>query len=88
MVALDGIGAYSCNVQETLVIVYNLCVFLWNWQLSQSDVCSSMEGEVSTLRQFCPYGFTVYGNHLRRVRDVVMKRDYAFVVCILPFNVG
>ena len=24
----------------------------------------------------------VSGNHLRRVRDVDMKRDYAFVVCI------
>uniref|UniRef100_A0A803NBU2 Uncharacterized protein n=1 Tax=Chenopodium quinoa TaxID=63459 RepID=A0A803NBU2_CHEQI len=41
MVALDGIGGYSCN--------------------------------------FCPDGLTVYGNRLRRVRDVDMKRDYAFV---------
>ena len=30
----------------------------------------------------CHDGLTVSGTRLRRIRDVDMKRDYAFVVCI------
>ena len=44
--------------------------------------------EVSTLRYLCLDGLTVSGTRLRRVRDVDMKRDFAFVVCtpILCFS--
>lgn len=45
-----------------------------------------MKGEVSTRRFLCHDGLTVSGTCLRRIRDVDMKRDFAFVVCIsLPY---
>jgi hypothetical protein len=44
---------------------------------------SSVRGEVYTLRYLCLDGLTVSGTRLRRVRDVDMKRDFAFVVCTL-----
>lgn len=57
-------------------------VFMENGQQSQSGVISStMRGEISTLWYLCHDGLTVCGTHLRRVRDVDMKRDFAFVVC-------
>lgn len=44
---------------------------------------SSMRGEVSTLWYlYQMMALPVSGTNLRRVRDVDMKRDYAFVVCI------
>ncbi|KAK0593099.1 hypothetical protein LWI29_030947 [Acer saccharum] len=38
-----------------------------------------MRGEVSTRRFLCHDGLTVSGTCLRRIRDVDMKRDFAFV---------
>lgn len=43
---------------------------------------SSVRGEVSTHRYLCHDGLTVSGTCLRRIRDVDMKRDFAFVVRI------
>lgn len=43
-------------------------------------VFSSLRGEVSTLWYLCLDGLVVSGTHLCRVRDVDMKRDFAFVV--------
>ncbi|KAH9767955.1 hypothetical protein WN944_018366 [Citrus x changshan-huyou] len=40
---------------------------------------SSVRGEVSTHRYLCHDGLTVSGTCLRRIRDVDMKRDFAFV---------
>lgn len=46
---------------------------------------SSVRGEVSTLRYLCHDGLIVSGTRLRRVRDVDMKHDFAFVVCTSHF---
>ncbi|KAG9160827.1 hypothetical protein Leryth_008651 [Lithospermum erythrorhizon] len=40
---------------------------------------SSLMGQLSSISFLCLDGFTVSATHLRRVRDVDMKRDYAFV---------
>lgn len=50
---------------------------------------SSVRGEVSTHRYLCHDGLTVSGTCLRRIRDVDMKRDFAFVVRIsLPCSIS
>lgn len=46
---------------------------------------SSVRGEVSTRRYLCHDGLTVSGTCLRRIRDVDMKRDFAFVVRISSY---
>lgn len=46
-------------------------------------VFCSFEGRnyQNPLVDLCHDGLTLSGTHLRRVRDVDMKRDFAFVVC-------
>lgn len=54
-------------------------MFLWN--LQQSYWCLVPPDDQVSCTPLSSYdGLTVSGNNFRRVRDVDMKRDYAFVV--------
>ncbi|KAL9259385.1 Serine/arginine-rich splicing factor RS2Z32-like protein [Drosera capensis] len=58
---------------------YSLLRVLWNWELSRSGVLFISEGRgvnPSVIYSRWPY---CLWTHFRRVRDVDMKRDYAFV---------
>lgn len=72
-VNLGGFGESFYNV---------IACFYGNGNNLKVVFSSSVRGEVSTLRYLCLDGLTVSGTRLRRVRDVDMKRDFAFVVCI------
>lgn len=78
-VNLGGFGESFYNV---------IACFYGNGNKLKVVFSSSVRGEVSTLRYLCLDGLTVSGTRLRRVRDVDMKRDFAFVVCtpILCFS--
>jgi hypothetical protein len=71
-VNLGGFGESFYNV---------IACFYGNGNKLKVVFSSSVRGEVSTLRYLCLDGLTVSGTRLRRVRDVDMKRDFAFVVC-------
>lgn len=62
---------------------YVIACFYGNAKNLRMVFSSSMRGEVSTLWYlYQMMALPVSGTNLRRVRDVDMKRDYAFVVCI------
>lgn len=57
-------------------------MFYWNGKIPQWCLINLWEANHS-LCYWCHDGLTVSATHLRRIRDVDMKRDYAFVVRIL-----
>ncbi|KAK6942886.1 RNA recognition motif domain, partial [Dillenia turbinata] len=63
---------------ETLAILSVMLLRVFMEMATNSNWCLVHEGQVS-FPCLSNDGLTVYGNNLRRIRDVDMKHDYAFV---------